>query len=138
MTVYRSVTAQIVEAMQEKKGSDIVVMDMREVSGVSDYFVLCTGSSDLQIKAIIDHIRKTIKEKAGESPWSVEGEEHRQWVLMDYVDVVAHVLSPEKRAFYGLERLWGDAPMETVEAGQEKVALLQENPAQEETTSSET
>ena len=97
-----------------KKGQDIVLMDMRSVSGVADVFVLCTGTSDLQIKAIVDAVRDGIKDAAGERPWHVEGQAGLQWVLLDYVDLVVHVFSPEKRAFYELERLWGDAPMETV------------------------
>jgi ribosome-associated protein len=99
-----------VEAVQSKKATDIVVMDMRKVSGVADLFVLCTGSSELQVKAIVEAVREHIIEEAGERPWHSEGQESRQWVLLDYVDLVVHVFNEEKRAFYDLERLWGDAP----------------------------
>ncbi len=116
--------ASIVRAMQEKKGEEIVVMDMRQVSGLADYFILCSADSDLQVRALIEHIRKTVRETFEELPWSVEGEDFLQWVLMDYVNVVAHILTPEKRSFYELERLWGDAPMEWVEENQEHVKLL--------------
>lgn len=103
-----------VEAALSKKASDIVIMDMRKVSGVADLFVLCTGSSDLQIKATVEAIKERILEHAGERPWHIEGYEGLQWVLMDYVDLVVHVFSQEKRTFYDLERLWGDAPRESV------------------------
>ncbi len=115
-----------VDGIQSKKGRDIVLMDMRSVSGVADLFVLCTGTSDLQVKAIVDAVREGIKEATGERAWHVEGQAGLQWVLLDYVDLVVHVFSQEKRAFYDLERLWGDAPMETVqeEADASALALL--------------
>lgn len=106
--------ALAVDAILSKKGGDILVMDMRAVSGVADLFVLCTGTSDLQIKAIVDAVQDAVRTGAGEKPWHVEGYTSLQWVLLDYVDLVVHVFSPEKRAFYNLERLWGDAPMEQV------------------------
>ncbi len=120
--------AQIaVEAALSKKASDIVVMDMRAVSGVADIFVICTGASDLQIKAIVEGIRMQIKEQAQELPWHTEGTNNMQWVLLDYVDLVIHVFSAEKREYYDLERLWGDAPKEEVseDAVAESIAILQ-------------
>ena len=119
--------AHAVDAMLEKKAHDITVMDMRKVSGVADYFVICTGDSDLQIKAVADAIRERIREQCEERPWHTEGSNHWQWVLLDYVDVVAHIFSREKREFYDLERLWGDAPKESVdeEGASTDVKLLQ-------------
>lgn len=76
---------------------------------MADIFILVTGDSDMQIRAIVDSVRAKLKEEAGERPWHVEGTDHYQWVLMDYVDLVVHVFLPEKREFYSLERLWGDA-----------------------------
>ena len=113
-TTARVLAIHAVEAALTKKAADIVVLDMRAVSGVADYFVICTGESDLQVKAIYEAIEDGIKDASGERPWHREGQEHRQWVLLDYVDLVVHIFSPEKRAFYDLERLWGDAPMEPV------------------------
>ena len=115
-----------VEAILSKKGYDIVVMDMRAVSGVADVFVLCSGSSELQIKAIVEAIRMAIKEKGSELPWHTEGVSNLQWVLLDYVDLVVHVFNEEKRAFYDLERLWGDAPKEEIpeDAVLESIKLL--------------
>ena len=118
-----------VEAALSKKAFDIVVMDMRKVSGIADLFVLCTGSSELQIKAIVEAIRERIREYANERPWHVEGYEGLQWVLIDYVDLVIHVFNEEKRAYYDLERLWGDAPREGVpdDAVLDTISLLQPN-----------
>ncbi len=107
-----------VEAAMDKKAEDVVVMDMRAVSGLADYFVICTGASDLQVKAIHENVEDRIKAACGERPWHREGEEFRQWVLLDFVDLVVHVFLPERRAFYDLERLWKDAPQERMEARQ--------------------
>ena len=104
-----------VDAILEKKGRDILVLDVHEVSGIADIFIVATGDSDLQIRAIVDSVRANLKEKAGERPWHVEGSDHHQWVLLDYVDLVVHVFQNETRAFYSLERLWGDAPREEVD-----------------------
>ncbi|MEM8488126.1 MAG: ribosome silencing factor [Bacteroidota bacterium] len=119
--------AQIaVEAIQSKKGYDIVIMDVRAVSGVADLFIICSGSSELQIKAIIEAVRMSIKEQGEELPWHTEGAGSMQWVLLDYVDLVVHVFNEEKRAFYDLERLWGDAPKEEIaeDALIESIAIL--------------
>lgn len=125
----RVLAAQAIEAAIEKKAVDIVVLDMHAVSGVADYFVICTGESDLQVKAIFEAVEDRIRQVCHERPWHHEGTDHRQWVLMDYVDLVVHIFSPEKRAFYDLERLWGDAPHERVPEAASSAAdihLLQE------------
>ncbi|MFK7846812.1 MAG: ribosome silencing factor [Rhodothermales bacterium] len=116
-----------VEAILSKKGTDIVVMDMRAVSGVADIFIICSGSSELQIKAIAEAVRMEIKENASELPWHSEGLTTLQWVLLDYVDLVVHIFNEEKRTFYDLERLWGDAPKEDVAEDTivESIAILQ-------------
>ena len=114
----------IVEAIRSKKAKDVVVIDLREVSEMTDFFVLCTGESDLQVKAIVDGVRESIKDAVGERPWRTEGYSHRQWVLMDYVDVVVHVFDTERRDYYSLERLWADAKIEEVSDEADVVALL--------------
>ncbi len=103
-------------------------MDVHDVSGIADIFILATGDSDLQIRAMFDAVRDELRERTGEKPWHVEGAEHAQWVLLDYVDLVVHIFNEEKRTFYSLERLWGDAPNEAVsEHGSgENVKLLAE------------
>ncbi len=100
----------IVEGMQENKAKDIVVLDLREIgNAVCDFFVICSGDSSTQVdgisSSVVRHTRKVLSEK----PWSVEGKANREWVLMDYVSVVAHVFYKETRAFYDLEDLWADA-----------------------------
>ena len=129
LTPVRMLARHAVDAVLSKKALDIVVLDMRAVSGVADYFVICTGESDLQVKAIHEAVEDTIREQCEERPWHREGQEHRQWVLLDYVDLVVHVFNPEKRAYYDLERLWGDAPREEVTedvSSADDVELLQE------------
>ena len=116
------------DAILSKKGRDVLVLDVHDVSGVADIFILATGDSDLQIKAMSDAVRVELREETGERPWHVEGAEHYQWVLLDYVDLVVHIFSEEKRTFYSLERLWGDAPNEAVseDGSGENVKLLAE------------
>jgi len=100
----------IVKGMEEKKGADIVVLDLKEVKGaVSDFLVVCSGNSDTQIQAISESIEKEVKKSAKESPWKKEGFTNREWILLDYVSVVAHIFKSDKREFYAIEDLWGDA-----------------------------
>lgn len=110
----RVLTQHVVEALQAKKAKDILLIEMSEVSGIADFFVICTGDSDLQIKAIVDGVREDVRTAIDERPWRIEGYEARQWVLIDYVDVVVHVFDQEHRTYYNLERLWADAPMEEI------------------------
>jgi ribosome-associated protein len=100
----------IVKGMEEKKASNIVVMDLRDIKNtVSDFFVICSGSSDTQLEAISTSIEDEVSKKNNERPWRSEGKNNRQWILMDYVNVVAHIFLKDTREFYGLEELWGDA-----------------------------
>lgn len=107
----------VVKGMQEKKASDIVVMDLRKVkNAVADYFVICSGSSDTQIDAIAESIDEEVFKALNQNPWHQEGKTNKEWLLIDYVDVVAHVFKKDKREFYSLEKLWGDAEIVSVEA----------------------
>jgi ribosome-associated protein len=100
----------VVKGMQELKAEDIVLMDLRKVNNaVADYFVLCSGNSDTHIDAIAESVDVEVSKVDGESPWHREGQNNKIWVLLDYVDVVAHVFNHDKREFYALENLWGDA-----------------------------
>ena len=106
----------VVDGMLEKKAADVVVMDLRNVKhAIADYFVICSGNSDTQIDAISDSVEEEIHRKSKQNPWKKEGRENKEWVLLDYVDVVAHIFNKEKRAFYGLEELWGDAQIQRIE-----------------------
>ncbi len=101
----------IADLASDKKGEDIVLMDMRQVSPVTDFFVILSGTSDRQLRAIVDHIGDETKTQHGISPWRVEGTATGGWVLMDYGDVVVHAFLPERRAYYDLEGLWRAAPV---------------------------
>lgn len=94
----------------DKKAIEVVELDLRGVLGYADYFVVCTGNTDRQVKAIHDGIHEGMKKQHGLLPRRVEGLPQAHWVLMDYLDVVVHVFTPETRDFYRLEQLWGEAP----------------------------
>ena len=120
----QTLSRHVVRAMLDKKARDIVLIDMRKVSDIADYFLICTGDSDLQIKAIVDGVQDEVREATGERPWRSEGYTHRQWVVVDYVDVVVHVFDQERRSFYNLERLWADAPTENISDDATSVVML--------------
>ena len=96
------------EAAQGKKARDLVALDLRGLSGVADYFLICSGESEVQVKAIAEAVEEKLKLQ-GARPWHVEGLEGRRWVLLDYVELVVHVFHHRTREYYLLERLWGDA-----------------------------
>ncbi len=99
-----------VHGIQEKKGNDIVRLDLRELnSSVSDYFIICNADSATQVKAIADSVEKEIYKNTQTNPWRKEGQDHADWIILDYFDVVVHIFKTEKREFYGIEDLWGDA-----------------------------
>ena len=100
----------IVNAAADKKASNIVMLDLRPVALIADYFVLCDGESTRQLRAIADAIVESLKE-LGERPLRIEGTPDSGWVLVDFGAVIAHVFSPELRAYYDLESLWKEAPM---------------------------
>lgn len=107
----------IVKGMQEKKATDIVVLDLRKVkNAVADFFVLCSGSSDKQLDAIADSIDAEVFKALKENPWHIEGKNNKEWMLLDYIDVVAHVFRKDRREFYALEKLWGDADIVEIDS----------------------
>jgi ribosome-associated protein len=99
---------QLAKLALTKKATDIKILNLAGLTTITDFFVICTGSSDTHIKAITDAIVAGSK-KLGEKPWHKEGISSYRWVLLDYVEVVVHIFLNETRAFYGLEKLWGDA-----------------------------
>lgn len=101
----------IVNLASDKKGENIVLMDMRQVSPVTDFFVILGATSDRQLKAIIEHIAEETKKQYSVLPWRIEGNATNGWVLIDFGDVVVHGFLPEKRAYYDLEGLWRAAPV---------------------------
>lgn len=105
----------VVDALQDKKGNKIVVMDLRKVRGaISDYFVICSGTSDKHVQALSDTVWEDVRVKLQDKPINIEGRSHGEWILMDYVNVVVHIFLEEKRRFYDIESLWADAPMERI------------------------
>lgn len=99
-----------VEAAFDKKAEDPVVLDLRGISDVTDYFLICHGSSDRQVLAIVDSIEERLRSDLGRRPSHVEGRRAADWVLMDYHDFLVHVFRDDRRQFYRLESLWSDAP----------------------------
>jgi len=106
----------VVKGMQEKKASDIVVMDLRKIkNAIADFFVICSGSSDTQLDAITDSVDDEVYKVFNEHPWHSEGKTNREWMLLDYANVVVHVFRKDRREFYALETLWGDAQISHIE-----------------------
>jgi ribosome-associated protein len=104
----KAVTTAVTAAL-DKQARDVVVLDLRKADGFTDYFIICTGNNPRQINAIADSIEETLKKDLGERPALAEGSEKSEWILLDYFNFVVHVFSRDCRAFYGLERLWGNA-----------------------------
>jgi ribosome-associated protein len=111
----------IAESALDKKAQDVVALDLRGVSAFTDGFVIASGTSDRQVKAIHDGIHLTLKNEHGLLPRRVEGLTESRWVLMDYWDVVVHIFTPDAREYYRLEALWGDVPKRAFEAGPDGV-----------------
>lgn len=115
MTQKQSVSSQmlsqaIVAGLQDRKGKSITLLDLRDVkNSIADYFIICTGTSDTHVDALKGSVEIQTYKQYKQDPWHVEGRENRQWILMDYVDVVVHIFQGEKRERFGLEELWGDA-----------------------------
>jgi ribosome-associated protein len=100
----------ITHGMKEKKAVDITIIDLKSIkNAVADYFIICSGNSNTQVEAIADSIENEVFKLTSQDPWHKEGKSNNEWVLLDYVDVVAHVFLKDKRKFYSLEELWGDA-----------------------------
>lgn len=99
-----------VEGIQEKKGEDIVRLDLRNIhSSVADFFIICSANSGIQVRAIANSVEEQIYKKTQADPRHKEGFENADWIILDYFDVVIHIFKTEKRHFYGIEELWGDA-----------------------------
>lgn len=107
----------IVKGMQEKKAIDIVVLDLRKAkNAVADFFVICSGNSARQLDAIADAVDEMVFKTLKENPWHIEGKNNKEWMLLDYITVVAHIFQSDRRSFYTLEKLWGDAKITQIES----------------------
>ncbi len=101
----------IIHAIQEKKGEHIVSLDLRKIpEAVSDFFIICSANNNNQLRAIADSVEEEVRKTCGETPYKHEGRQAEQWILIDYVNIVVHIMLPEPRKFYQLEELWSDAP----------------------------
>lgn len=99
----------ISEALLSKKANDITLLDVSELTTLTDYFVVCHGNSDTQIKAIADAVEEDVQKHTSEKAWRKEGLSARTWIILDFVNVVVHVMNKEKRDYYGIEKMWNDA-----------------------------
>lgn len=108
---------QIIRGIEDVKGKDIEILDLRDIENtVCDYFILCNGTSNTQVNAIVSSIQKSVSKTLKEKPWHVEGSDNSEWILMDYVHVVVHVFQKHIREFYDIEGLWGDAKSVKIES----------------------
>jgi ribosome-associated protein len=106
----------IISGIEEVKGKEITLLDLRAIENtVCDYFIICEGSSNTQVNAIVNSIQKQVSKTLRDHPWHVEGSENAEWVLMDYVNVVVHVFQKHIREYYDIESLWGDAKTTVIE-----------------------
>lgn len=107
----------IIEGIEEVKGEDINILDLRDIeNNVCQYFVVCSGNSNTQVRAISSSVQKVVSKALHEKPWHVEGQETSEWVLMDFVDIVVHIFQKQTRSHYDIESLWGDAKQTLVES----------------------
>jgi len=106
----------VLKGIEEVKGKDIQILDLREIENtVCDYFIICNGTSNTQVNAIVNSIQKTVSKAIKDKPWHIEGSDNAEWVLMDYVNIVVHVFQKHIREYYDIESLWGDAKTTTIE-----------------------
>jgi ribosome-associated protein len=100
-------------AVQDKKAENIVSLDLRKIpEAVADFFIVCEANNQPQIRALADHVESEVRKHCGEAPYHHEGKQNLQWVLIDYVNIVVHIMMPESRKFYKLEEMWSDAVLE--------------------------
>jgi ribosome-associated protein len=105
----------IIKGIEEVKGNDIEILDLRAIdTAVCDYFVICNGTSNTQVNAIVNSVQKIVSKELKDKPWHIEGTDNAEWVLMDYVSIVVHVFQKEIREYYNIEGLWGDAKITTL------------------------
>ncbi|APX99879.1 ribosome-associated protein [Lacinutrix venerupis] len=107
----------IISGIEDVKGKETTILDLREIDNtVCDYFIICEGTSNTQVNAIVNSIQKKVSKELKDKPWHIEGEDNAEWVLMDYVNVVVHVFQKHIREYYDIESLWGDAKTTLIES----------------------
>jgi ribosome-associated protein len=106
----------ILSGIEDVKGKEITILDLRDIENtVCDYFIICEGTSNTQVNAIVNSIQKKVSKELKDNPWHVEGSDNAEWVLIDYVNVVVHVFQKQTRQYYDIESLWGDAKTTVIE-----------------------
>ncbi|RKE90916.1 ribosome silencing factor [Ichthyenterobacterium magnum] len=106
----------VLAGIEDVKGKEITILDLRDIENtVCDYFIICEGTSNTQVNAIVNSIQKKVSKELKDNPWHVEGSDNAEWVLIDYVNVVVHVFQKHVREYYDIESLWGDAKTTTIE-----------------------
>ena len=126
----KTLAKRIARFALSKKASDVTIMDLRKLTDMTDFFVICSADSDVQVKAVADSVADGTQQ-IGISAWHTEGLTHRQWILLDYVDVVVHIFLKQARRFYGLEKLWGDAEVELIQDEVVKKSPRKSRPAKQ-------
>ncbi|WP_213521512.1 ribosome silencing factor [Nonlabens sp.] len=112
-----SLITQIITGIEDVKGNNITILDLRELENtVTSYFIICNGTSNTQVNAIVNSVQRNVSKQLRENAWHVEGTDQAEWVLMDYVNVVVHVFQKHIREYYDLEELWGDAKFTSIES----------------------
>lgn len=111
----QTLVGHIVEGLQQRKAKDITILDVSDLTTLTDYFVIASGTSETQIKAIADSVEDEVREQTGEKAWKKEGLQARSWIILDFINTVVHVMSQDKRDFYNLERMWNDAKVTYIE-----------------------
>jgi len=107
----------VIAGIEDIKGKEIIILDLREIENtVCDYFIICEGTSNTQVNAIVNSIQKKVSKELKDNPWHLEGSDNAEWVLMDYVNVVVHVFQKHIREYYDIESLWGDAKTTQIES----------------------
>lgn len=111
----KTLVEHVIEGLKKRKAKDITILDVSDLTTLTDYFVICSGTSETQIKAIADSVEDEVREQTGEKAWKKEGLEARSWIILDFINAVVHVMSQEKRDFYNIERMWNDAKVTYIE-----------------------
>ena len=105
----------LAEGLLEKKAKEVLLLDVRNLTTLTDYFLVCHGTSETQIRALANSAMEKVKKEIGENAWKQEGMDARRWIILDYVNVVVHIFNEEKRKYYGIERMWNDAVITEIE-----------------------
>jgi ribosome-associated protein len=121
LTKNSKIIKTIINAIQQKKGENIISLDLRKIpEAVADFFIICEAGNQPQIRSISDFVEQEVKKRCDDSPYRHEGLKHLHWVLIDYINVVVHIMLPETRKFYKLEEMWNDAKTEKAEEPKQK------------------